>query len=148
METKIQVREVQIKYKGRKHISSDIIRSPEAVSKLFHSILPNNVQEHFVAVYLDGSHTPIGYSVVHTGTANQSVVHPRDVFQRAVMLGSVSIVVGHNHPSGNLDLSAEDVQITEKLKDAGKILGIKVLDHLVLGNTPKDYYSFQEHGRI
>ena len=148
METKIQIREVQIQYKGRKHISSDILRSPEAVSKLFHSILPNNVQEHFVSVYLDGSHTPIGYSVVHTGTANESVVHPIDVFQRAVMLGSVSILVGHNHPSGNLDPSPEDIYMINRLKEAGKVLGIKVLDHIVLGTTPKEYYSFQEHGKI
>lgn len=109
-----------------------IIQGPDHVAQFVRSILTDNSREHFVALCLDGANQVVSYSIISIGTANMSVVHPREVFQRAILAGAVSIVVAHNHPSGILTPSQEDIKVTQRLKDAGEILAIRLLDHLVI----------------
>ena len=91
--------------------------------------------EHFVALYLNGQHQVAAYSIVSIGTANQAPVSPREVFQRAVLTGAISIVVAHNHPSKSTVPSHEDRAVTTRLREAGELLGIKVLDHVIVTNS-------------
>jgi len=85
-----------------------------------------------IGAYLDRAHQVVSYSIVSIGTATMSVIHPREVFQRAILAGAVSMAVAHNHPSGNLTPIAEDHKVTRRLKEAGEILAIKLLDHLII----------------
>ena len=112
-----------------------IIQGPDHVAQFVRSILTDNSREHFVALYLDGAHQVASYSIVSIGTANSAVAHPREVFQRAILAGAVSIIIAHNHPSGVLTPSDEDHKVTQRLKDAGEILGIKLLDHLIVSDA-------------
>lgn len=108
------------------------IKSPDDVADFVRSILTDNSREHCIALYLDGAHQIASYSIISIGTANASMVHPREVFQRAILAGAVSIIIAHNHPSGVLTPSDEDHKVTQRVKDAGEILGIRLLDHLIV----------------
>lgn len=145
MET-ISVREVSVNYKHSKDLPSKFVNSPETAASIIRELLPNNSQEHFIALYLNGAHTVIGYSVVFTGTANACTVHPREVFQNAVALGAVALIVGHNHPSGNCEPSEADNAVTTRLKAGGDLLGIKLLDHTIV--TDDKHYSYQENFKL
>lgn len=89
-------------------------------------------KEHFVAFYLDTQGKVIERQIVSIGTLDASLVHPREVFEPAVALHAASIIVAHNHPSGNLEPSAEDIEITKRLVHAGKILDISIVDHVIV----------------
>lgn len=140
------VREVTLKYKGRKRPGFDAARHPAASAQLIRQVLPDNVREHFVALLLDARTQVVGYYVVATGTASSCPVGAREVYQAAVVAGAHALVLGHNHPSGDFSPSAEDHQVTRRLQAAGELLGIPVLDHLILGAD--SFYSFHEHGEI
>lgn len=101
-------------------------------------------REHFIVVTLNGNHAPINTHVVSVGLVNRALVHPREVFRPAIIDNAVAVIVAHNHPSGNVNPSDEDRDITQRLVEAGKNLGITVLDHIVL--TRRTSYSFLEHG--
>jgi DNA repair protein RadC len=88
-------------------------------------------KEHFAVFYFDTQNCLIERQIISIGTLNTSLVHPREVFEPAVALHAASIIVAHNHPSGNLEPSSEDIEITKRLIHAGKILGISVLDHII-----------------
>jgi len=95
-----------------------------------------------VALYLNASHHVAAYSIVSIGSANSAPVAPREVFQRAVLTGAISIVVAHNHPSDSTEPSPDDRAVTKRLRDAGQLLGIKVLDHLIV--TDSAFLSLKE----
>jgi len=100
--------------------------------------------ENFLGVSLDGSHKVISVNQVSKGTVNRSIVHPREVFKQAILDNAVAVIIAHNHPSSTLDPSTEDIDVTSRLKEAGELIGIPVLDHLIIhGNS---YFSFLEHG--
>ncbi|MGA1940708.1 RadC family protein [Arcobacter sp. YIC-310] len=101
-------------------------------------------QEYFLALYLDGANHLVDTKVISIGTLNQSLVHPREVFSYAIEKRCASIIVAHNHPSGILKPSNEDINVTKRLKESAKILGIELLDHLIF--TKEGFYSFQEEG--
>lgn len=103
-------------------------------------------QEHFLLITLDGSSKVINKRMIHIGTLNQLLVHPREVFYPAIQDKAAGIIVAHNHPSGTTEPSRADIQITERLKDVAKLVGIELLDHLILTQT--GYYSFQEEGLL
>ncbi|HNW81803.1 MAG TPA: DNA repair protein RadC [bacterium] len=103
-------------------------------------------QEHFITITLDGANNVINVRVIFIGTLNRSLVHPREVFAPAFADRAASVIVAHNHPSGIVEPSIEDINITQRLVEAGKILGIEVLDHVIL--TKKSYYSFQGNGKM
>ena len=111
------------------------ISGQDGVADFVRSALTDNSREHFIALYLDGANQVVSYSIISIGTATSSIVHPREVFQRAILVGAVSVIVAHNHPSGNLTPSAEDHKVTNRLKDAGEIIGIKLLDLLIVSHV-------------
>ena len=106
----------------------------------------DKMQEHFLCVTLDGQSRVINMRVVFIGTINQSLVHPREVFVDAISDRAVGIIIAHNHPSGNLDPSHADKAITTRLKDAAKIIGIDLLDHVIISKN--GFFSFQEEGLL
>lgn len=109
---------------------------------LVRAFLRDDPRERFVAVYLDARHRPIAVHDASTGTADQSLAHPREVFGPALQLAAVALVVAHNHPSGDPTPSAQDRAVTERLREAGDLLGVRMLDHLVIGS--ESYYSFSD----
>lgn len=100
-------------------------------------------EEHFVAFFLNARNEITGYSEISKGTVNASLVHPREVFKPAIMANSVSILVAHNHPGGSLKPSPEDLDTTVTLINAGNLLGIKVLDHVIVSSN--GLMSLREH---
>ena len=103
-------------------------------------------QEYFYVVYLDIRNKIIKDKLLFIGTANYSTVHPRDIFKEAYLNGAISIVVIHNHPSGEVLPSKNDLETTKQLVAVGNLLGIKVMDHIIIGENK--YYSFCENGDI
>jgi len=99
-------------------------------------------QEYFLSLYLDGANHLCETRVITIGTLNQSLVHPREVFAPAIEQRCASIIVAHNHPSGVLSPSKEDIEVTKRLQESGKILGIELLDHLIF--TKNGYVSLRD----
>lgn len=128
------VREARISYRKIREEKS-VIQEPEQISALFRKLQWNNVQEQFMLFCLDGSHTVISASVVFVGTANSATAHPREIFQIALLCGACAIVVAHNHPSESLSPSPQDREVTHRLNQAGKLLGIPLLDHIIVTET-------------
>ena len=125
------IREVAIRYVGARRRVSEKISSPAEAARYFRRRIHDDAREHFVALYLDGRHRAIADAIISIGTATASLVHPREVFQPAIGLGACALLIGHNHPSGDPTPSAEDLEVTRRLADAGRILGVPVLDHIV-----------------
>jgi len=103
-------------------------------------------QEQFIVITLNGSHEPINVSIASIGIVNKTIVHPREVFVRAIQDMATAIIVCHNHPSGSLLVSPEDNEITERLCSAGELLGIHVLDHIIFTKT--DFLSLRNEGYL
>ncbi len=100
-------------------------------------------QEQFVVCTLNGAHELVQANMVTKGLINRTLIHPREVFSIPLEKRAAAVILAHNHPSGRLEPSDEDVELTKRLKDCGDLLGIKVLDHLII--TPSGYFSFLEH---
>jgi DNA repair protein RadC len=126
----IFVREVCARYSGprRKGVQ---IQKPADMKPFLSGILKDNAREQFFAVYLDGAHRIVSYSVVSIGTAQSTLVHPREVFQPAILAGACAVIIAHNHPSGELTPSDKDREVTNSLVQAGGLLGIPILDHII-----------------
>ncbi|MFH2091312.1 MAG: DNA repair protein RadC [Pseudomonadota bacterium] len=103
-------------------------------------------QEHFICVSINGANEVMTVRVVTIGLINKSHVHPREVFADVLAERASAVIVAHNHPSGELNPSKEDIQITKRLKEASKILGLKLLDHIIF--NAKGYYSFAEKDEL
>ncbi|HUW39417.1 MAG TPA: JAB domain-containing protein [Rectinemataceae bacterium] len=103
-------------------------------------------KEYFIVLILNGAHEIVREEIVSIGLMNRTVVHPREVFYPAILYNSAAVLIAHNHPSGNLTPSPEDREITSRLHDSAKILGIALLDHLIISS--RGYYSFIEHGLL
>lgn len=132
------IREVNIQYRT---IAVKQLRINQAyqAADFIRTILVDNSREQCVVLYLDALCQVTCYSIVSIGDANFAPVSPREVFQRAVMVGAVSLILAHNHPSGNLFPSQSDHNITDVIDKAGKILDIKLLDHIIVTDT--GYFS-------
>ncbi len=129
-----------------KFFSNKQIVSPSDVSQMFIPLLRDEVKEKFIVISLNSANRIIRYNIISTGSLNESVVHPREVFKVAIENNSANIILLHNHPSGNTTPSIADIKITEKLVKAGKLLGIEVFDHIIIAE--KKYYSFVENQKI
>lgn len=103
-------------------------------------------QEHFYAIYLDNNKKIIKDKLLFVGTLNKSLVHPREIFKEACLISASSIICIHNHPSGNIIPSKEDIVLTNNLKNIGNLMGIPIVDHIIIGKN--NYYSFFENGDI
>jgi DNA repair protein RadC len=117
-----------------------------ALGRRLISKLKDKQQEHFIALYLDSKNQIIKEKTLFIGSLNQSIAHPREIFKEAVALSACSIIVAHNHPSGDVHPSAEDIRLTKRIDQSAKMMGIQLLDHLIIGH--RDYYSLREHGNI
>lgn len=122
---------------GRRYLipaERPVISGPESAFEQL-GYLGSRKQECFAMLTLDGANRLIDSSIVFVGTLNQSLIHPREIFAKAIEDRAASIILAHNHPSGNLSPSAEDKAVTEKLRQAGELLGIEVLDHLIIAKS-------------
>ncbi|MFW5826585.1 MAG: RadC family protein [Alkalispirochaeta sp.] len=121
------------------------IRQPgDAVPLLQH--YADRPQEHFITVTLNGAHEVERIRVVSIGLVNRTLVHPREVFAGALTDRATAIICAHNHPSGNVTPSDDDRLVTQSLTEAGEIIGIRLLDHIIF--SPSGYYSFLDHGEV
>ena len=124
---------------------SQPVTSPEAMRR-YSFLFDGYTTERFVVFILNSKNVVQGVEIVSEGTLNASLVHPREVFRSAVLGLGASIIVAHNHPSGNPEPSREDITITKQLVEAGKILGIPVHDHIIF--TENGYTSFADRGLL
>jgi DNA repair protein RadC len=111
------------------------IKNPESVAKATSASIKEKAKEHFKLILLNPRNKIIGISTISVGTLNASLVHPREVFKDAIVHSAASVVLAHNHPSGDPEPSEDDLKITKKLVDSGKILGIEVLDHIIIAKN-------------
>ena len=121
------------------------INNPQVVVKLLNEIfdLENRCEEHLVMLALDTKLKVVGAFDIHAGTAKASPVSTKSIFTRAMLCNANSIIVAHNHPSGSVDPSKDDVDVTRTIEKAGKILDIRLLDHIIIGDG--DCYSFRQN---
>ncbi|MBA7561169.1 DNA repair protein RadC [Candidatus Atribacteria bacterium 1244-E10-H5-B2] len=122
-----------------------------AVAEVFYDVLKNEdevdqTKEHFWAMGLNTKNRVLYLELVSLGTLTEGLIHPREVFKSAIIKSVAGLIFCHNHPSGESEPSGNDIQITQILKEGGKILGIKILDHIILGD--KNIFSFQSEGML
>jgi len=135
------IKESSVLYEGRK------LSSPEAARKLLMPFFDGMDREKFLAIYLNVKNEPNAIHTVSIGSLNSSIVHPREVYKGALMSNAASVIFAHNHPSGNPEPSQNDKNMTKRLIEAGEILGITTIDHLIIGGD-EEYFSFKEHQLI
>ena len=111
------------------------IKDPESVVKAVRASIKDKAKEHFKLILLNPRNKIIGISTISIGTLNASLVHPREVFKDAIIHSAASVVLAHNHPSGDPEPSEDDLKITKKMVESGKILGIEVLDHIIIAKN-------------
>jgi DNA repair protein RadC len=128
---------------GRERVQ---VRTPQSAAELLLPQYGNRSVEQFGVVLLDTKHRVLRTTVVSVGTLDASIVHPREVFREATAAGAAALMLFHNHPSGDPEPSAEDVQLTRRLVAAGVLMGIDVIDHLILADVR--YCSLKERGLI
>ena len=126
-----------------KNIGSVIVNSTTSVFETYKSEFDNINQEKFCALYLDTKKNVISFKTLFKGTLDKSIVHPREVFKEAILLSASAIIVMHNHPSGDVTPSKQDIEITNSLIYTGNMLGIKLVDHIIFGKDR--FYSFYEN---
>lgn len=122
------------------------VNSPEDAYQILYGYFADLPNEHFVALLLNTKNHVIALTPVSEGSLNASIVHPRELFQRAILGNCASVILAHNHPSGDPTPSPEDLELTRKITEAGKVLDITVLDHIIIGDGR--YVSLKERGII
>lgn len=122
------------------------ITQPKDAAELLMEDMRYLKQEHLKVIMLNTKNTVITIKSVSVGSLNSSIVHPREVFCEAIKKSSASIIISHNHPSGDPSPSSEDISLTQRIKESGKLLGIELLDHIIIGNG--NYVSLKEKGII
>jgi DNA repair protein RadC len=128
-----------------RNVGRPMISSPEDVDRLLRVRIANLDRENFVVVLLNSKNEVLGAPLVSVGTLSQALVHPREVFKPAIRASAASVVLAHNHPSGNAEASREDREVTSRMVEAAQILGIEVLDHVIVGDG---FFSMKEHGLL
>lgn len=128
------------------YAKASLILTPIDVHDLIKEYLQGTDREQFIALFLDSESKVIGINTVSIGTLTESLVHPREVFKGAILANAASIIVVHNHPSGSAFASEADLSVTSKLKDAGRILGIPIEDHVIVAEA--GYFSFRQQGLL
>lgn len=122
------------------------IRTPKDVFDFLEPELRYQTKEHFICLFLNTKNRVICQDTVSIGSLNATVVHPREVFRAAIKRCSASLICAHNHPSGDSTPSTEDLILTKRLREAGEIIGIEVLDHVIIGGNR--FYSLKENGHL
>lgn len=119
------------------------VNSPKSIAERYIPILESVKQEEFRVILLDTANNILGEQLVSKGSLNASIVHPREVFKKAITDSAAGLIVLHNHPSGNPEPSEEDKKVTSNLVKAGSIIGIEIVDHIIIAGL--QYFSFAEH---
>ncbi|WP_411787843.1 RadC family protein [Halobacillus rhizosphaerae] len=123
-----------------------MIRSPEDGADFVMEEMRDLKQEHFICLFLNTKNQVLHRQTIFIGSLNASIVHPREVFKEAVKRSAASIICAHNHPSGDPTPSQEDIHVTRRLQECGKMIGIELLDHLVIGD--RKFISLKEKGYL
>nr|WP_276208121.1 DNA repair protein RadC [Gracilibacillus thailandensis] len=123
-----------------------VIRSPEDGANYVMEEMSSLKQEHFVTIFLNTKNQVIHRQTIFIGSLNASIVHPREVFREAIKRSAASIICAHNHPSGDPTPSQEDIHVTKRLSESGKMIGIELLDHLIIGDHK--FISLKEKGYL
>lgn len=133
-----------IKEKSGRYDVEKNINSPKIATKIFNDVLELDTrsEEVLALMTLDTKNKVTGLFIVSQGSINSSIVTPREIFKRAILQNSNGIIIAHNHPSGDTTPSKEDINITRRIKEAGKIIGIDLLDHIIIGDDK--WISFKE----
>ena len=122
------------------------LTNPKVIIGYFNKLFKGENQECFYVVYLDSKNKYIDKKLVFKGILNKSLIHPRDIFKEAYLLSACNFICIHNHPSGDATPSMEDINVTKMLSEIGKLHGIRLLDHIIIGNN--NYYSFYEDNNL
>lgn len=133
------------RFQARRLAAMERFTSPRQIFDYFHHELRDSRKELFITLLLDGKNRIVRRVEISVGSLNQSIVHPREVFKTACLSSAAAILLIHNHPTGDPAPSREDMEITRRLKEAGDLLGIKILDHIIIGDS---YLSFVEQGLL
>lgn len=141
---KIDIVRIEMIKEKRENFSVNSIKNPDDAAKVATEFLQNYDREAFIVLSLDVKNKINNISVVSVGCLNSSIVHPREVFKSLILSNASSFIVAHNHPSGDSTPSNEDKIVTGRLKSAGKIFGIELLDHIIVGDG--EYTSLNEEG--
>ena len=128
------------------NLQSKPVTSPGDIVELIRTKISSYTKEQFLVVSFDTRNRILGADNVSSGTLTASIVHPRETFESAIRRHAASIIISHNHPSGDAEPSEEDMKITKRLTEAGRVMGIEMLDHIIV--TKNSYFSFKEKGMI
>ena len=142
------LREATVTYSGRRIDASRRISHAKDAASVFQGWgIADRAQECFGVMYLNAKHACLGVQLVAMGALAGVEVHPREVFRGAMIAGAVAVLLVHNHPSGSTEPSKDDLALTQRLKAAGELLGVPVLDHVIMAQGG-DYLSLAEHGHL
>ena len=135
------VREGSILYQTRR------ISSPKDAVGIGQQFLEDADREQVIVCCLDTKNQPLSISVVSMGILNSSLIHPREIFKTAILTNAASLILYHNHPSGETEPSTEDINITKRIKEAGVLMGIELIDHIIIGSEGR-FLSLKEEGLL
>lgn len=137
----------QVKRKRQNRNIPEKITSSISLAQWMAKLIGNETQEHLIVICLNTKNQINSYATVSIGSLNQSIAHPRDILQRALLSNSARIAILHNHPSGNPNPSINDDNFTERMRDACNLIGIDLLDHIIVTDSSR-YYSYREEKRV
>ncbi len=130
-------------FKNKNHLFKErLVNNPEAACHIFNQYLANFDRERFAVLSLNAKNEPLSIEIISIGSINTTIVHPREVFKAAIISNAAKIICAHNHPSNNLQPSNEDKELTIRLNDCAKLIGIEIIDHLIIGSE-SSYFSFK-----
>ncbi|NGP45489.1 JAB domain-containing protein [Bacillaceae bacterium SIJ1] len=142
----LAVMELTCRLANEKGGAPTVIRSPHDASMYVMEEMKHLKQEHFVCLFLNTKNHVTEKKTIFVGSLNASIVHPREVFKEAIRASAASVLCVHNHPSGDPSPSQEDIEVTKRLSECGKVLGVELVDHLIIGN--EQFISLREKGYI
>lgn len=142
---RIPIYKVMLVKDGNYKADTKTVKQPFDAYQVFSSYMEGFDRENFLVLLLDTKHKIIGINTVSVGTLNSSLAHPREVFKPAILSNAAAIILGHNHPSGDSSPSSEDIELTQRLAEAGDLLNISVLDHIIVG---EGFTSLKEAGNF
>jgi DNA repair protein RadC len=146
-----KVSEIRLYYKPKKQVLYPIIKDAQTAYNALLSFYPKGtlaLQEQFVILYLNRSNAVLGGYQCSKGGLTGTIADIRLILGVALKAGSTNIIISHNHPSGNIKPSSQDIEMTKRLSEAAKIMEINVLDHIIVSPDPSSFYSFADHGQI
>ncbi len=143
----VPIYRVELVREGRQEVVSRSVSSPEEAATIFREYIGNRDREVFAVMALSTQNRVLGIHTVSIGTLENTQVHPRELYKSILLLNAASIIVAHNHPSGSVEPSHEDRLVTARIREAGKLLGIDVQDHIIIGEGVL-YCSLRERGML